>query len=116
MAENKLPSGVGKKIVQALKKQAEIEIQPVAESKENIVSLEDEAAIQPEIYDNVVSDNVSLDDEFSDFSSNDNSEINNLPDMDLSMDNSSNDSFDDTFPTPHNINFAETDTPMFEEK
>ena len=29
MAENKLPSGVGKKIVEALKKQAEIEIQPI---------------------------------------------------------------------------------------
>ena len=116
MAENKLPSGVGKKIVQALKKQAEIEIQPVAENKENIVSLEDEAAIQPEIYDNIVNDNVKLDDDFSNFSANDSSEINNLPDMDLSMDSSSSESFDDTFPTPHNINFAETETPMFEEK
>ncbi len=116
MAENKLPSGVGKKIVQALKKQAEIEIQPVPEKKENVVALEDEAAIQPEIYDNTVNDSIKLEDEFSDFSLNDNSEINALPDMDLSLDSSSNDSFEDTFPTTSNINFAETETPMFEEK
>ena len=116
MAENKLPSGVGKKIVQALKKQAEIEIQPVREKKENVVALEDEAAIQPEIYDNTVNDSIKLEDEFSDFSLNDNSEINALPDMDLSLDSSSNDSFEDTFPTTSNINFAETETPMFEEK
>ena len=116
MAENKLPSGVGKKIVQALKKQAEIEIQPVPDKKENIVSLEDEATIQPEIYDNVASDNVSLDDEFSDFSMNDNSEINTLPDMELSLNSSSNDSFDETYPTTPKINFEETDTHMFEEK
>lgn len=32
MAENKLPSGVGKKIVQALKKQAEIEINPIPDT------------------------------------------------------------------------------------
>lgn len=32
MTENRLPEGVGKKIVEALKKQSEIEIQPISES------------------------------------------------------------------------------------
>ncbi len=115
MAENKLPSGVGKKIVQALKKQAEIEIQPIPEKKENVVALEDEATIQPEIYDNVTTNNSSLDNEFSDFS-NDNSDINSLPDMDLSLDSATTDSFEDSFPTAASINFGETETHMFEEK
>ncbi len=106
MAENKLPSGVGKKIVQALKKQAEIEIQPVSENNEKIVSLEDEAVIQPEIYENVVSDNVSLDDGFSDL------QVNNDNDLDLSLNESS---IDDTFNTS-SLNFEETEIPMFEEK
>lgn len=34
MTENKLPEGVGKKIVEALKKQSEIEIQPIPEIEE----------------------------------------------------------------------------------
>lgn len=37
MAENKLPEGVGKKIVEALKKQSEIEVQPIDESLDETV-------------------------------------------------------------------------------
>ncbi len=109
MAENKLPSGVGKKIVQALKKQAEIEIQPISENNEKIVSLEDEAVIQPEIYENVASDNISLDNEFTDFSMNDNTDLN------LSLDEHSQADFEETFNTS-DLDFGEADSTMFEEK
>lgn len=67
MAENKLPSGVGKKIVQALKKQAEIEIQPIPDvTSTPSVALEHEA--NTEAFENAIVDNVSLESEFSDFS------------------------------------------------
>lgn len=69
MAENKLPNGVGKKIVQALKKQAEIEIQPVSDSIDYNASLiQDTTKIAPEFYSSEITDNISLDDGFSDFS------------------------------------------------
>ncbi len=63
MAENKLPNGVGKKIVQALKKQAEIEIQPIPDNIE-----QEKINLSPEFYSQEITDNVSLDDGFSDFS------------------------------------------------
>ena len=61
MAENKLPSGVGKKIVQALKKQAEIEIQPVSDNIEDNNLIQDIKNNSPEFYSNEISDNVNLD-------------------------------------------------------
>ena len=85
------------------------EIQPISENNEKIVSLEDEAVIQPEIYENVASDNISLDNEFTDFSMNDN------PDLNLSLDEHTQDNFDETFNTS-NLDFVETDSTMFEEK
>lgn len=67
MAENKLPNGVGKKIVQALKKQAEIEIKAVPD--ESVIIAEDPVMPEPEeIMETSVTDDVSLDDGFSDFS------------------------------------------------
>ncbi len=67
MAENKLPSGVGKKIVQALKKQAEIEIKAVPE--EPSIALEEPAEqVSEEISEPAVTDAVSLEEGFSDFS------------------------------------------------
>ena len=46
MTENKLPEGVGKKIVEALKKQSEIEVQPM---QENISEPEIESLISDEV-------------------------------------------------------------------
>jgi len=61
MTENKLPEGVGKKIVEALKKQSEIEIQPMQENisepeienlisdeVENMFSEEEQVSLQPQ--------------------------------------------------------------------
>ena len=65
MTENKLPSGVGKKIVEALKKQAEIEIQPIPDSSKNNLIQE---SVKEKPAENVITDNISLDNNFSDFS------------------------------------------------
>lgn len=117
MAENKLPSGVGKKIVQALKKQAEIEIQPIPDNTAGTtVSLEEEA--KPEVYENIINDGINLGEDFSDFSlDNDTSDLadNNL---DISLDEDNRNDFAQQFPSGMNqdINFEETETPMFEEK
>lgn len=119
MAENKLPSGVGKKIVQALKKQAEIEIQPIPETDANTkVSLEEET--QSEIYENVINDGINLDNGFSDFSLDDDITAVDLTDsdQDLMLDDANQNDFAEPFNSAikQDINFQETESPMFEEK
>lgn len=119
MAENKLPSGVGKKIVQALKKQAEIEIQPIPDNATNTtVSLEEET--KSEIYENVINDGINLDNDFSDFSLDNDTSVDDLADnnLDLTLDEDNRNDFAQQFPSDINqdINFEETETPMFEEK
>ncbi len=116
MAENKLPSGVGKKIVEALKKQAEIEIQPIPDSpKSNPV----QETAKPQINtDNIITDNINLDSNFADFSLTE-----DLPEepvdftdnsLDIELDEANQTDFEQSF--TQNINFEETDTSMFEEK
>lgn len=119
MAENKLPSGVGKKIVQALKKQAEIEIQLIPETDANTkVSLEEET--QSEIYENVINDGINLDNGFSDFSLDDDITAVDLTDsdQDLMLDDANQNDFAEPFNSAikQDINFQETESPMFEEK
>lgn len=112
MAENKLPNGVGKKIVQALKKQAEIEIQPISDSIDNNGSLiQDSQTLTPEFYSSEITDNVSLEDNFNDFSmdSNVEDEITNFED-DTSI--GSEDKFEDNFPS--SLNFDGPNTKMFD--
>lgn len=67
MAENKLPHGVGKKIVQALKKQADIEIKTVPDE---VVTAEEALAKQTQaaFSATVPSDDINLDEPFNDFS------------------------------------------------
>ena len=76
MAENKLPSGVGKKIVQALKKQqATIEIQAIPDPVQEHTTFATETIAPVEVHeDEIITDNISLDDEFSEFAVDDNSE------------------------------------------
>lgn len=76
MAENKLPSGVGKKIVQALKKQqATIEIQAIPDPIQEQTTLANEIVTPVEVQeDEIITDNISLDDEFSEFAVENNSE------------------------------------------
>lgn len=66
MAENKLPHGVGKKIVQALKKQADIEIKTVPDE---VVTAEEALAKQTEAAFSSTSavDDVNMEESFSDF-------------------------------------------------
>lgn len=66
MADNKLPNGVGKKIVQALKKQAEIEIKAVPD--EPVISDDITPVETEEVFDTSVTDDINLEDGFSDFS------------------------------------------------
>ncbi len=114
MAENKLPSGVGKKIVEALKKQAEIEIQPVPDNRQN--SVIQESAQQNS--NNVITDNVTLSDNFADFSLED--DIPQTTDdildnnLDIELDNANQNDFGESF--SQNLNFEETEPRMFEEK
>jgi len=118
MAENKLPSGVGKKIVEALKKQAEIEIQPLPDTTQNGIIQE---PVQENIMDNIITDNISLEDDFSDFSLDDTEESSiNFSQNDVSLDvsDSISDGFEETFVqdvTP-NVTFEEPRVSMFEEK
>lgn len=119
MAENKLPSGVGKKIVQALKKQAEIEIQPIPETVANTkVSLEEETP--SEIYENVINDGINLDNDFSDFSLDDDITAVDLTEsnQDLMLDDTIQNDFAEPFNSAikQDINFQETESPMFEDK
>lgn len=122
MAENKLPSGVGKKIVQALKKQAEIEIQPIPDTIEGSPSLITETPdSSAELYENNITDNIRLDDNFSDFSLDENNDSEqftdyNEADINADMHNDIEDdmqSFAESFSA---LNFEETEIPMFEEK
>ncbi len=114
MAENKLPSGVGKKIVEALKKQAEIEIQPVPDNRQNSVIQE---SVQQNS-NNVITDNVTLSDNFADFSLED--DIPQTTDdildnnLDIELDNANQNDFGESF--SQNLNFEETEPRMFEEK
>ncbi len=126
MAENKLPSGVGKKIVQALKKQAEIEIQPIPDKVQestplvkNLVKQETEPTT--EVYQAGITDNVNLNDSFSDFSLTENNE--EEPQYSDFNETNINDNFEeqlqplgfgDNFSS--GLNFEETEIPMFEEK
>ena len=64
MAENKLPSGVGKKIVQALKKQAEIEITPMPDPQP--VEKIQEQAIQEDFFEQP-QQNITAENNFDDF-------------------------------------------------
>lgn len=57
MTENKLPEGVGKKIVEALKKQSEIEIQPM---QENAAESEIEKLISDEVDNMFVEDDEAI--------------------------------------------------------
>ncbi len=115
MTENKLPSGVGKKIVEALKKQAEIEIQPIPDSSKNNLIQE---SVKEKPAENVITDNISLDNNFSDFSL-----AEDFPDepvdftdnnLDIELDEANQTDFEQSF--TQNLNFEETDTQMFEEK
>lgn len=114
MAENKLPNGVGKKIVQALKKQAEIEIKAVP----NEISNEDEIMLQTQqAFETNVSDDVNLDDSFPDFSGSNNFfpdtesiNINNFDDSSMEVDSyESTDEY--SFDSNDSLNFA--DEPVF---
>ena len=115
MTENKLPSGVGKKIVEALKKQAEIEIQPIPDSSKNNLIQE---SVKEKPAENVITYNISLDNNFSDFSL-----AEDLPEepvdftdnnLDIELDEANQTDFEQSF--TQNLNFEETDTQMFEEK
>ena len=119
MSENKLPSGVGKKIVEALKKQAEIELQPIPDVEPiNIVQEQTEETS----LDNVITDNISLNDEFADFSIEENA---SAPTVEFAEDNFeaeigniNNNRFEETFPQNivESLNFEDTNNSLFEEK
>jgi len=119
MAENKLPSGVGKKIVEALKKQAEIEIQPITDTiKENVVAEPQEI----DTLNDVITDNISFNEEFADFSieeepveNNDELANNNF---DLETNDIVKDSFDEEFPrnVADGLIFDEPRNTTFDEK
>ena len=116
MAENKLPSGVGKKIVEALKKQAEIEIQPIPDSSDTQV----QEPVKPQVKapENVITDNINLENNFSDFSLEEEQEQNSIDfadnSLDIELDEANQADFGQSF--TQNVNFEETGTPMFEEK
>lgn len=119
MAENKLPSGVGKKIVEALKKQAEIEIQPIPDTMEQELNSE---PVQENNKEAVITDNISLDDNFSDFSLEDDLQDENVDfdekSLDMELNEPAVNNFEESFPQDmsQNLNFEETETPMFEEQ
>lgn len=115
MAENKLPSGVGRKIVEALKKQAEIEIQPIPDTTSNLI----QEPVQEETLDNVITDNIELGDEFADFSLEDDASEQTVDFVEESFENNNSTSaFEDAFPQDivQNINFDDARSTMFEEK
>lgn len=121
MAENKLPNGVGKKIVEALKKQAEIEIQPISVDDSNSL-IQEVSDSSSDFYETTITDNISLDEDFSDFSLDDNEtdEINDIDDTNAfnnnmpAMDNEAQNSFDDAF--GDSLNFEETEPSMYEKE
>lgn len=118
MAENKLPSGVGKKIVQALKKQAEIEIQPVSDTVDmsNPV-IKNAIDYQAEKIEKEIVDNSSINTDFTDFSAE------NSVDEDFSpvQEDPINEGLEESFSPDFNDNFGgmsfeEQDSSLFEEK
>ncbi len=111
MAENKLPSGVGKKIVQALKKQAEIEIQPISDNIEDNNLIQDIKNNSPEFYSNEISDNVNLDDNFGDFTL-DNIQEEPNKEMNTESEYDQDTQFEETF--ANGLNFDRPNSQMFE--
>ncbi len=59
MSRNQLPEGVGKKIVEALKRQSEIEINPIAEEEPVIDSTISQSDTNLELFENVISEEVN---------------------------------------------------------
>lgn len=120
MAENKLPNGVGKKIVEALRKQAEIEIQPISVDDSNSL-IQDTSDSSSDFYETNITDNISLDEDFSDFSLDDN-ETNEINDNDINefnnnmpaMSNEAQNSFEEAF--GDSLNFEETEPSMYEKE
>ena len=120
MSENKLPSGVGKKIVEALKKQAEIEIQPITDVEP--INIASETIEEPTL-DNIITDNVSLGSDFEDFSIEETPTTQSInideTDFETEINNLNNNNFDESFPQNivENLNFDDTtNSSFFEEK
>ncbi len=117
MAEKKLPNGVGKKIVQALKKQAEIEIQPVSDTIDQSSLIKETPTTASELYESAISDNTFQEENFSDFSShnflNEESEDFTNSNEETPLEDFTK-SFEDAFSTE--INFEEPQTPAFEKE
>jgi hypothetical protein len=119
MAENRLPSGVGKKIVQALRKQAEIEIQSVTEENTEDTSFVDSVQQEAndsyeEIYQTMTETSISEDD-FSNFSSDvEQDDFDSF--MNETMFENSSIGFENNFNDFDNLSFEEASTPMFEDK
>ena len=117
MAENKLPSGVGKKIVQALKKQAEIEIQAIPEVNEQTLINEPQEIVQESFEENIETEN-----SFSSTPVNETSfNVFNEEDQMDALQNSLATSFEESFENNLNnsfpdFNFTDNDSHMFEEK
>ncbi len=59
MSRNQLPEGVGKKIVEALKRQSEIEINPIADDETIIDTNSTQAEDNLELFEDVISDEVN---------------------------------------------------------
>lgn len=75
MVENKLPSGVGKKIVQALKKQqSSIEIQTIPDPIQEKTLVKETIAPVESFEEEIITDNISLDEGFSEFAVEDNTD------------------------------------------
>ena len=120
MSENKLPSGVGKKIVEALKKQAEIEIQPITDAEP--INIASETIEEPTL-DNIITDNVSLGSDFEDFSIEETPTTQSInideTDFETEINNINNNHFEESFPQNivENLNFDDTtNSSFFEEK
>lgn len=118
MAENKLPSGVGKKIVEALKKQAEIEIQPIPDNTQSSLIQE---PVQPVQEESIITDNISLEDSFPEFAMEEETASASASFDENSFNIEENIQEQNEFSEPfsdisQNINFEETGAPMFEEK
>ena len=117
MAENKLPSGVGKKIVQALKKQAEIEIQAIPESNEQTLINEPQEITQESFEENIETEisfpnDSKVEDSFANFvESNEMDAIQNslASSFEESFENNLNNNFPD-------FSFSDNETSMFDEK
>lgn len=116
MAENKLPHGVGKKIVQALKKQADIEIKTVPDE---VVTAEEALAKQTEAaFSNAApADDVNLDEPFSDFSANngffndgESISMNNFDSSPVSVDSEYDNASEFDFDSENSQSFAQEET------